>query len=209
MISPDEVLRLIDRAAAAPAPEVPAGLREATGEDIGAALAMFGAVIQGRDGTIAWDVFAQELAFRLAATWTPARRRMALSGLSRASTQEGRMSATEALAAALRASQVLTNDGVHSYGPLVATWGEPDTILAALAAAGWSLVQAPPDLATLFQWASGPNAADEPREDCSWCGGDGLEECDDPIQCMRPHIGNEHPCVACGGSGDAKDQTLW
>jgi hypothetical protein len=41
--------------------------QEPTGEDIGAVLAMFGAVIQGHDGTIAWDVFAQELAFRLGA----------------------------------------------------------------------------------------------------------------------------------------------
>ena len=48
---------------------------------------------------------------------------------------------------------------------------------------------------------------DEP--DCSWCGGDGWEECDDPIQCTYRHDWREHPCPACGGSGLAKDQTLW
>lgn len=50
--------------------------------------------------------------------------------------------------------------------------------------------------------------------DCSFCGGEGYEECDDFIQCCAPHhIGNgvyrEHECKACGGSGLAKDQVIW
>ncbi len=49
--------------------------------------------------------------------------------------------------------------------------------------------------------------ADE-GDDCTWCLGDGFEECDD-IQCLRHHIGDEHACSACGGSGLAKDQTVW
>ena len=51
---------------------------------------------------------------------------------------------------------------------------------------------------------------DDRDPDCSWCAGDGWQECDDPIQCFRPHT--EHglcPCGACGGSGLAKDQTIW
>lgn len=55
---------------------------------------------------------------------------------------------------------------------------------------------------------------DDPESECSWCGGDGWEVCDDPIQCLNDHIGDpfaggEHPCGACGGSGLAKDQTVW
>jgi hypothetical protein len=45
---------------------------------------------------------------------------------------------------------------------------------------------------------------DRPR-DCSWCGGDGLTECDGS-DC---YCSNLHDCPACRGSGDAKDQTLW
>lgn len=54
---------------------------------------------------------------------------------------------------------------------------------------------------------------DEPGDedaDCTRCGGEGWTECDDPIQCTREHdAGGWHPCKACGGSGDAKDQTVW
>jgi hypothetical protein len=47
-------------------------------------------------------------------------------------------------------------------------------------------------------------------DECTRCGGDGFEECDDFIQCMRSyHIGDEHECSACGGSGLAEDQTVW
>lgn len=56
---------------------------------------------------------------------------------------------------------------------------------------------------------------DEPVDDmesgdCYWCGGDGWEECDDPIQCLDYHNQwGEHRCGSCGGSGRAKDMTIW
>jgi hypothetical protein len=51
-------------------------------------------------------------------------------------------------------------------------------------------------------------------DDCTWCGGEGYVECDDPIQCTRPHLDNDRwngecECSACHGSGLAKDQTSW
>lgn len=50
---------------------------------------------------------------------------------------------------------------------------------------------------------------DEPRR-CYWCAGDGWVECDDPIQCTSPHNRfGECPCSSCGGSGKAKDMTIW
>jgi hypothetical protein len=47
--------------------------------------------------------------------------------------------------------------------------------------------------------------------DCPHCGGRPDEqECDDPIQCCDPRCdGQWHPCVACNGTGRAKDQWLW
>lgn len=50
--------------------------------------------------------------------------------------------------------------------------------------------------------------------DCTICGGDGWQECTDPIQCMAPnHIGIPEdplcPCIGCRGSGLARDQTIW
>lgn len=52
---------------------------------------------------------------------------------------------------------------------------------------------------------------------CFWCSGDGWVECDDPIQCTRQHQVLENdcgawqfcPCGSCGGSGLAKDMTIW
>ena len=45
---------------------------------------------------------------------------------------------------------------------------------------------------------------------CHWCAGDGWVECDDPIQCTYPHNKyGECPCSSCGGSGLAKDMTIW
>jgi hypothetical protein len=45
---------------------------------------------------------------------------------------------------------------------------------------------------------------------CTHCGGDGYDECDDPIQCTSAHTrGDLCPCGACGGSGLAKDQRIW
>jgi hypothetical protein len=50
-------------------------------------------------------------------------------------------------------------------------------------------------------------------DDCTLCGGEGYQECTDPIQCMAPHIGSpeypECPCIGCGGSGHARDQRIW
>lgn len=54
----------------------------------------------------------------------------------------------------------------------------------------------------------GPWYADDDA-DCSFCGGDGYEECDDRIQCTERHINGMCRCVACNGSGRAKDQTIW
>lgn len=49
---------------------------------------------------------------------------------------------------------------------------------------------------------------DDPEDaDCSSCGGEGFEECDDPIQCLSPSCDGEyHRCQNCGGSGRSKDQ---
>lgn len=51
---------------------------------------------------------------------------------------------------------------------------------------------------------------DDEDADCSMCGGRGWDECDDEIQCTAMHnCHGECPCVACGGSGLAKDQTIF
>ena len=50
---------------------------------------------------------------------------------------------------------------------------------------------------------------DESRR-CSHCAGDGWVECRNPLECTRPHNKfGECPCGSCGGSGDAKDMTVW
>jgi hypothetical protein len=80
-----------------------------------------------------------------------------------------------------------------------------------------------PKLPTRCRWAdmmTGPDADndwdgwddatydDDP--DCSFCGGDGEEECADPIQCFTPRCNGEwHQCPACRGSGLARDQRIW
>lgn len=48
------------------------------------------------------------------------------------------------------------------------------------------------------------------EHDCYFCGGEGWTECDDPIQCTQEHdeLG-QCPCKSCGGSGLAKDMTIW
>ena len=52
-----------------------------------------------------------------------------------------------------------------------------------------------------------PSDTDEHPE-CSWCGGDGWGECDDPIQCLDPRCNGELcPCSACYGRG--YDQEVW
>lgn len=46
--------------------------------------------------------------------------------------------------------------------------------------------------------------------DCTHCCGEGLVECYDPLQCTSAPAGHDLcPCSACGGSGLAKDQTIW
>lgn len=51
---------------------------------------------------------------------------------------------------------------------------------------------------------------DDEDRDCYWCGGDGWGECSDPIQCTSPHNAyGECQCSSCGGSGLAKDMTIW
>lgn len=43
---------------------------------------------------------------------------------------------------------------------------------------------------------------------CTWCGGEGWAECDDPIQCCDPQCdGVMCPCKACDGRG--YDQWVW
>lgn len=43
---------------------------------------------------------------------------------------------------------------------------------------------------------------------CTWCGGDGWVECDDPIQCCDPDCdGQTCRCKACDGRGF--DQVVW
>lgn len=45
---------------------------------------------------------------------------------------------------------------------------------------------------------------------CHWCHGDGWTECDDPIECTNQHNRyGECRCSSCGGSGKAKDMTIW
>ena len=57
---------------------------------------------------------------------------------------------------------------------------------------------------------SDPPMWDETAEsDCTWCFGDGWEECGDPIQCTRRHHLGDHPCSACAGSGLRSKQTVF
>lgn len=57
--------------------------------------------------------------------------------------------------------------------------------------------------------ADGMDPYDE-DPDCTICGGEGYDECHDPIQCCQSHTaGDLCPCKGCGGTGLAKDQTIW
>lgn len=50
---------------------------------------------------------------------------------------------------------------------------------------------------------------DSPR-DCYWCAGTGWTDCADSIECTSVHNAyGECLCGSCGGSGDAKDMTIW
>jgi hypothetical protein len=51
---------------------------------------------------------------------------------------------------------------------------------------------------------------DECGDECFWCGGDGYVE----AQEQEPDSWNWGPddivpCISCGGSGSAKDMTIW
>jgi DnaJ-class molecular chaperone len=50
------------------------------------------------------------------------------------------------------------------------------------------------------------NYADPDDLDCTFCGGDGLQENDDPLWYGSAH---EVPCVACNGTGLRKHQTIF
>lgn len=51
---------------------------------------------------------------------------------------------------------------------------------------------------------------DNPSGRCYWCAGEGWDECDDPIQCTEEHDAlGQCRCSSCGGSGFAKDMTIW
>jgi DnaJ-class molecular chaperone len=41
--------------------------------------------------------------------------------------------------------------------------------------------------------------------DCSWCGGEGIAESDDPMWDDDDWV----RCPSCGGSGRAEDMTIW
>ena len=55
------------------------------------------------------------------------------------------------------------------------------------------------------------DAADEDEDEgCTHCGGEGLTDCDDPIQCTSSRCdGQMCPCQACGGSGRGEDQVIF
>lgn len=61
-----------------------------------------------------------------------------------------------------------------------------------------------------FNWI---DDEDDYGGECYWCGGEGVDECRDPIQCTsyHRHYGSVAYCVCkeCGGSGLAKDQMVW
>lgn len=44
--------------------------------------------------------------------------------------------------------------------------------------------------------------------ECTWCGGEGIDECDDPIQCMDPACNGEM-CTCRGCDGRGHSQVIW
>lgn len=59
-------------------------------------------------------------------------------------------------------------------------------------------------------WTCACDAEYDDDRDCYWCAGDGWQECPDPIECTSPHNKwGECRCGSCGGSGLAKDMTIW
>ncbi|HET7325988.1 MAG TPA: hypothetical protein VFJ14_01745 [Nocardioidaceae bacterium] len=50
----------------------------------------------------------------------------------------------------------------------------------------------------------------DPGACCTWCGGEGITECDQPVECDdAAHHDGLCTCRACGGTGLAKDQVIW
>lgn len=47
-----------------------------------------------------------------------------------------------------------------------------------------------------------PATATGEREKCPVCHGEGLVECRDALQCLRPHYDGWHPCRDCDGFGE-------
>lgn len=50
---------------------------------------------------------------------------------------------------------------------------------------------------------------DDIERDCHWCGGEGLvsgDELDDPLWYDEDEF---YTCESCGGTGNAKDMTVW
>jgi hypothetical protein len=48
----------------------------------------------------------------------------------------------------------------------------------------------------------------EDSPECTFCGGEGVDECDDPIQCLDPSCtGDMCTCLACDGRG--YNQRIW
>jgi len=50
----------------------------------------------------------------------------------------------------------------------------------------------------------------DPEAECSWCGGEGINDCTDGLECFDPDCdGDMCRCGSCNGSGLAKDQRVW
>ena len=76
-------------------------------------------------------------------------------------------------------------------------------------ASGWDIYDVTDPARPQFLQSTGDDDLDS--EPCSHCGGEWyMQECDDPIQCCEPRCdGQWHPCVACNGTGLAKNQWCW
>lgn len=61
----------------------------------------------------------------------------------------------------------------------------------------------PPTTDELDDW-------DDEDRDCYWCHGEGWDECSHPLECTKQHSRDGLcRCDSCGGSGLAKDMTIW
>lgn len=64
------------------------------------------------------------------------------------------------------------------------------------------------DATDLLSWEEADQWDDDEHPTCTWCGGDGMTDCDDPLACLEPHTaGGLCRCRACDGRGF--DQTIW